>query len=231
MSNNFTLNASAREPENRGAVRRLRREGRIPGIIYGGHGEATAISVPQNELMRNLEFETFFSQVITVKIGKKNEEVILKDLQHHPAKSKILHLDMQRIVAGEAITVQIPLHFMGEETCPGVKESDGVVEHHLNELEISALPRNLPEYIEVDLSELEVEQSIHLSDITLPEGVEPIESPQEQDYPLVSIHHPRVEAVEEEAEEAAEGLEGEEEAETPEGDSGEAADSDGEEEE
>jgi large subunit ribosomal protein L25 len=206
MCADFTLNAQARTAPGRGESRRLRRRGRVPGVIYGGHGETFPISVAHNELERNLEYEAFYSQIIQVTIDGKKEEVLLKDLQRHPAKTKLIHFDLQRVVAGEAITVQIPVHYIGEEEAPGVVQDDGVVERHLNEIEITCLPRDIPEYIEVEISGMHVEDIIHLSDIQFPPGVESVDLAHEQDETLVAIHHPRVEEEPEEEElEAAAG--------------------------
>jgi large subunit ribosomal protein L25 len=213
MNTDFTLNAQAREASGKNANRRLRREGLVPGIIYGGHGDNLTISIPHNELERNLEHEAFYSRVITVKIGKKKEEAILKALQRHPAKAKLLHLDLQRVVAGEAISVHVPLHFVGEEESPGIRQSDGVIEHHRNEIEITCLPRNLPEYIEVDVSGLDVDESIHLSEVTFPEGVESVDLTHEHDITLISMHHPRVEEEPVEEAEAVEAVDEEDQAE------------------
>lgn len=229
MSTDFTLNVQPRTEQGKGASRRLRREGLVPGIIYGGHKDVTPIAVRHNDLERNLEYESFYSRVITVKIGNRTEEVILKDLQRHPAKAKLLHLDLQRVVAGEAINVHIPLHFVGEEEAPGVKEDDGVIEHHRNEIEITCLPKDIPEYIEVDISGLNVEESIHLSEITFPPGVESVDLAHEHDITLVSIHHPRVEPEPVEEAEAVEELEGTGVEETAEGESEEGESEGGEE--
>lgn len=204
MSDTFVLNAEVREAQGKGASRRLRRAGKVPGIVYGAHREAQAIAVPANELKSSLEYEAFFSHILTLKLGGKQEQVVLKDLQRHPAKQEIWHLDLLRVVANEAIRVHVPLHFIGEDVAPGVKRDGGIIDHHRNELEIECLPANLPEYIEVDISELALDESIHLSELPLPEGVSSVDLAHEHDLALVSILPPRVEAAIEEEEAAGE---------------------------
>ena len=214
MSNTFVLNAQTREAQGKGASRRLRRAGMVPGIVYGAHRDAQSIAVPANELRSSLEHEAFFSHILTLKVDGKEESVVLKDLQRHPAKQEIWHIDLLRVVANEAIRVNVPLHFIGEDVAPGVKQGGGIVDHLRNEIEIECLPANLPEFIEVDISSLELDQSVHLSEVALPEGVTSVDLTHENDVSLVSILHRRTEEeleepAEEGGEEAAEGGEGE----------------------
>ena len=175
MSTNFVVNAEKREDQGKGASRRLRREGLVPAIVYGAGKEPEAITLRHNELIRQLEEEAFYSQVLTLKVDGSEENVVLRDLQRHPAKPIILHVDLQRINMNEKIHVQVPLHFLNEDSCVGVKMEGGVVGHLATEINVSCLPKDLPEYIEVDMAEVHVGDTVHLSDIKLPEGVESIE--------------------------------------------------------
>ncbi|MFC6632628.1 50S ribosomal protein L25/general stress protein Ctc [Microbulbifer taiwanensis] len=205
------LNANVRSDEGKGASRRLRRlEGRVPGIIYGGKAEPQSVSVLQKDLFKALENEAFFSSVLTLDIDGKEDKVILRDLQRHPAKQQLLHVDFQRVSANTKVHVKVPLHFLNEDSCKGVK-AGGIVSHTLTELEISAPASKLPEFIEVDLANLDMDGVLHISDIKLPAGVESVDLSHGTDHDLVvaSVHKPRG-AIEAEAEgEAAEG-EGEE---------------------
>ncbi len=204
MSTDFVINAKVREGQGKGASRRLRREGFVPGILYGGGGEPIRFAVPGSELDSSLEYESFYSRILTLRLDGRDEQVILKDLQRHPAKAAIWHLDLQRVVADEKIYVNVPLHFIGGDVCPGVKEHDGVVDRHRIEIEVVCLPGNLPEYIQLDISAMNLNDSLYLSDLKLPEGVEAVDVLHERDdYPLVSIRVPRV-AAEVEEEEVAE---------------------------
>ena len=211
----FEINAEPRTDVGKGASRRLRRAGKVPGILYGADKEATAISVIHDDLKHQLEHEAFFSHILTIKLNESIEKVVLKDLQRHPYKTSLLHVDFQRINEAEALTMRIPLHFINEEKCPGVKTGGGVISHIMTELEISCLPKDLPEFIEVDLINMEVGDSIHLGELKTPEGVviTALEHGGDPSQPVVSVHIPRViEEPEEGAEEAvAEGAEAVEE--------------------
>ncbi len=170
MSTDFIVNVEPRTDTGKGASRRLRHTGLVPGIIYGARKEPAMITLNHNELILHLDNEAFYSHILELKVGKKSEKVILKDLQRHPAKPFILHIDFQRISANESIKVHVPLHFIGEDSAPGIK-AGGIASHNLTDIEVSCLPKNLPEFIEVDVSALELGDSLHLSDIALPEGV------------------------------------------------------------
>ncbi len=209
MSNSFELNAELRDDTGKGASRRLRHAGLVPGIIYGTRKDPVMITLPHNELIRNLEQEAFYSHILSISLGGKKEKVVLKDLQRHPGKPFILHVDFLRIDEKEAIRVNVPLHFMNEDIAPGVK-AGGRVSHTLTEVEVSCLPGNLPEFIEIDLAAVEVGQAIHLSEINLPEGVEipALAQTPSRDLAVVSIHAPRADS-----DESAE-TEGDEEAES-----------------
>ncbi|SHF00974.1 large subunit ribosomal protein L25 [Microbulbifer donghaiensis] len=205
------LNVNVRSDEGKGASRRLRRlEGLVPGIVYGGKSEPQSISVLQKDLFKALENEAFFSSVLTLDIDGKEDKVILRDLQRHPAKQQLLHIDFQRVSADTKVHVKVPLHFLNEETCKGVK-AGGIVSHTLTELEISAPAAKLPEFIEVDLANLEMDGILHISDIKLPAGVESVDLSHGADHDLVvaSVHKPRG-AIEAEAAEGEGEGEGEE---------------------
>jgi len=208
MAEDFDLVADYREDLGKGASRRLRREGKVPAIVYGAGRPPRNITLDENLLFRQAQNESFFSSVLTVKVGERAQPCILKDIQMHPAKRRILHLDLQRIVADEKIRMSVPLHFLGADECPGVKLNGGAVSQLITEVEISCLPANLPEYIEVDLAEMELDQIVHLSDLKVADGVELIELSQGEghDQPVASCQVLRA-AVEEE--DTAEGEEAE----------------------
>ncbi len=168
----FEIIAEPREDMGKGASRRLRREGKVPGVVYGANKDAVSIMVRHNEISHHLENEAFYSHILTLQVGKAKEKVVLKDLQRHPYKPVVLHLDLQRIDEKEKLTMRVPLHFIHEDKCIGVKEGGGVVSHVMTDLEISCLPKDLPEYIEVDLADVNVGEGIHLADLKLPEGTE-----------------------------------------------------------
>ncbi len=168
----FEIIAEPREDMGKGASRRLRREGKVPGIVYGANKDAASIMVKQNEIYHHLENEAFYSHILTLQVGKAKEKVVLKDLQRHPYKPVVLHLDLLRVDENETLTMRVPLHFLNEDICIGVKEGGGVVSHVMNDLEIICLPKDLPEYIEVDMAEINIGEGIHLTDLKLPEGSE-----------------------------------------------------------
>jgi large subunit ribosomal protein L25 len=209
----FEIDAEARAGSGRSDSRKLRRLGRVPAIIYGGGKDPSSITLDRNTLVHQMELEAFYTSILNLTIGKEKQPVVVKEVQRHPAKSVVMHLDFQRIVADEEITITVPIHFIGEEAAIGVKEQGGVIEHAMTDVEISCLPANLPEYLELDVSGLELNEILHLSDIQFPEGVTSTQLAHEHDQPVVAIHPPRrVEAEEpEEGEvEAAAAAEGEE---------------------
>ncbi|WP_045857227.1 50S ribosomal protein L25/general stress protein Ctc [Teredinibacter purpureus] len=186
MSNeDFTLDAALRDDTGKGASRRLRREaGLIPAIIYGGRKKPTNITLSHNALSKHLEHESFYSHIITLNVDGKAEDVILKDLQRHPAKPIVLHADFLRVSKTKKFTTRVPLHFLNEDTCKGVKVQGGTISHTMTDLEISCLPGDLPEFIEVDLVELELGHSVHISDLVLPKGVESVALAHGEDHNL-----------------------------------------------
>jgi len=213
MSQDFDLIADIREDQGKGASRRLRHQGKVPAIIYGGGRPPRALVFDQNKVLQQLENESFYSSVLYIKVGKKSQAAIIKDLQRHPAKHMVMHMDFQRIVDDVEIKMNVPLHFMGEDIAPGVKVGGGAVSHLMNDVEVACLPKYLPEYLEVDVSELELDAMLHLSDIKLPEGVEipGLVAGEESDHAIVSIHVIKAAPVEDEiaddeaAEEVGEG--------------------------
>ena len=190
MSDDFDLIAELREDQGKGASRRLRHQGKVPAIIYGAGRPPRSLMFDQNKVLLELENESFYSSVLNIKVGDKSQAAILKDLQRHPSKPIIMHMDFQRIVDDVEIRMNIPLHFIGEEVAPGVKQAGGSVSRLMNDVEVECLPKYLPEYLEVDISNLELDDMVHLSDIKLPEGVEIPELAQgeEHDQAIVAIH-------------------------------------------
>ncbi len=167
----FELNAQARTLQGSGASRRLRRAGKVPGIIYGGTAAPQAIELDHNDLLLEMKKEAFHASILVISVDGKKQQALLRDTQMHAYKPKILHVDFQRVSATEALHLMVPLHFINEETAPGVKLSGGMVNHVLTEVDVQCLPKDLPEFIEVDVGTLEVGESIHLSDLKLPKGV------------------------------------------------------------
>ena len=190
MSQNFELFAENRADQGKGASRRLRRTGKLPAILYGGHRDPRAIALDHNALVHHLENDAFFSSILTLTVDDKSQPCILKDVQRHPFRNIIMHVDLQRIVEDEEIRVTVPFHFLGEDIAPGVK-AGGVVSHVMNELEISCLPKHLPEFIEVDMSGLEIDSNITLGEVKLPEGVSIGGGEEMLEQPVVNIHRPR----------------------------------------
>lgn len=191
MSEDFIVHAETRSVQGTGASRRLRRTGKVPAILYGGDAEPVQLSVDHNEMVRHLEHEAFYSHILSIEVDGKTENAVLKDLQRHPSKAQILHADFMRVVAGQSMRMTVPLHFVGEDKSPGIKNNGGVLDRLRNELEIECLPRNLPEYIEVDVSGLDVNESIHLEELTLPEGVTSVAQAHGENWTVVAVHVPR----------------------------------------
>ena len=192
MSKDFSLSAKPRTDVGKGASRRLRREaGAVPAVVYGGHKDPLSITVSHKDLLKALENEAFYSHVLTLDLeGGKAESVILKDLQRHPYKPRVLHADFLRVEKGQKLHVHVPLHFINEDKCVGVRTGGGVISHQVIEVEVVCLPEKLPEFIEVDMAEVEVETVLHLTDLKLPAGVELAEllKGEGHDIPVVSIH-------------------------------------------
>jgi len=168
----FELNCSVRTDLGKGASRRLRRlDNNIPAVLYGGDKDPVSLTIAHKDIARATENEAFFAHIITLKIGNKKEQAVIKALQRHPARPIILHADFMRVSATHTIIVKVPIHFLNEETCVGVRLGGGNIIRTMNEIEVSCLPKDLPEYIEVDMLEIDLGESVHLSEITLPEGI------------------------------------------------------------
>ncbi len=188
MSSVFEFNAVSRVAGGTSSAKASRRNGNIPAVIYGGHEEPELIELNHNEVVKSLANEAVYSHILKLNVGGKVENAILKDMQRHPAKTQILHMDFLRVVMGEKLKLNVPLHFINEELSPGVKEG-GVVTHSMIDVEVECLPRNIPEYIEVDLTGLEIGDSLHLSQLKLAEGLEivALAHGEEHDFSVVQI--------------------------------------------
>ena len=185
MSTNFTINAKSREDTGKGASRRLRRlTGEVPAIIYGGKKDAEKISILHKDITKALENDAVYSSIISLSIDGKAEDTIIKDIQRHPAKQIILHMDFLRVSKTTKLQTRVPLNFINEDTCVGVKLGGGLIAHTMTDIEVSCLPKDLPEAIDVDMAEVDVGQIVHLSDLTLPDGVESVSLSQGADYDL-----------------------------------------------
>ena len=167
----FELSAEMRDAKGKGASRRLRRAGKVPAVMYGAGKEAVNLSLDHNALYLQVRNEAFYSSILTVKFGNNQEQAVLRDMQMHPFKPRIAHLDLQRISATEKLHMRVPLHFLNQESAPGVKQQGGIVNHLMSEVDITCLPKDLPEFLAVDLGNMNLNDSVHLSGIKLPEGV------------------------------------------------------------
>ena len=194
-----TIKATARKVEGKGASRRLRHASSIPAIIYGGKGEPMPIQLDQEKIWVASQNEWFYSSILSLEVDGKAENVLLRDMQRHPFKQIIMHMDFQRVSANQPIKVAVPLHFINQDTSPAGKASDVVVTHELNEVQITCLPKDLPEFIEVDLGELKLGDMVHLSEVKLPKGVEipELRLGKEHDVAVAIARQGRVEAEEE----------------------------------
>ena len=229
MAEKFDLVAEIRQDQGKGASRRLRHADRVPAIIYGAGRPPRALSFDHNKVIKQLENESFYSSILNIKVGDKSQAAIVKDIQRHPSKARIMHIDLQRIVEDVKIKMNVPIHFLNAEEADGVKNGGGSVSQLVNDIEVICLPKDLPEYFEVDILTLGLDEMLHLSDLTVPDGVEIPQLAQgpENDQAIVSIHVIKVAVIEEEVEEEAEeegvaeeGAEGEETAEGGEAESG-----------
>ena len=202
MRISFTFGADVRETQGKGASRRLRHTGKVPAILYGAREEPQALILDQQNLLTMIADERFYSSIVRLKIGERTQEAIIKDVQMHPAKNVVVHVDLQRVVENETIRIRLPIHFRGESVSPGVKTQGGVVSHMRADVEVSCLPKDLPEFLELDLSGMSLNETKFLADIPLPAGVA-IPELTRRNAPVVSIHAPRAEEPEPVAAEAA----------------------------
>ena len=207
MAAEFELQAEVRADLGKGASRRLRLQADlVPAIIYGAGQDPQSLSIAHKDLIKATENEAFFSHILTINVAGDKQNAIIKDLQRHPSKSRILHADFQRILLDQAITVEVPFHFLNEESCVGVKTGGGQISHNMSQITISCLPGDLPEYIEVDLADVDVGEALHMSQVNLPKGVTIPALAQGADYDqvVVSVNINKRAEAEKAAEEAAE---------------------------
>lgn len=188
MSNVFEFVAESRGQSGKSAAKRARRTGNVPAVIYGGHSEPQMLLLSHNEVIKHLAHEAVYSHVLDINVDGKTEKAVLKGVQRHPAKFQVLHMDFLRVTMSEALKVHVPLHFINEQTSVGGKKG-GIVAHAMIDVEVSCLPTDLPDYIEVDLAGLDIGESVHLSDIVLPAGIEIVALAQgaEHDHPVASM--------------------------------------------
>lgn len=199
----FEVAAQPRAELGKGATRRLRRSGLVPAVLYGGKEEPVSLTLAANALKKQLENEAFYSHILTVSHEGRSEQAVLKGLQRHPATDDVTHVDFQRASATQVLHMLVPLHFINEEACAGVK-AGGAITHLVNEVDVTCQAKDLPEYIEVDIEALEMDQMLHLSDIKLPAGVELTALSHGDDAGIVNVHAPHVAEREEESEEGGE---------------------------
>ena len=196
------VNATPRGTQGKGAARRLRHAGKVPGVLYGADKGAEHIELEHQELALNLKHEAFHASILILNLAGEKQQVLLRDIQLHPWRTQVMHVDFQRVAKDKKIRIKVPLHFVHAEIAPGVKTGGGSVNHVMTEIDITCLPGDLPEFIEVDLAHLEMGHSIHLSELTLPKGVESVQLRSGDDAVVATIPVPRAE-VEAEVEAAA----------------------------
>ncbi len=215
MAENIDLIAELRDDSGTSSSRRSRRSGMVPAIIYGAGKESIKLNIGHDQLLYKLSVPAFVTSILNIKVEDKEEPVFIKDIQIHPSKKQIIHLDFQRVIADQAIRLTVPIHFIGEDLSDGVQLEGGTITPLLNEIEVSCLPKDLPEYLEVSVEGLKLDELLFLSDIALPEGVEIPQLTQEEpnNEPIVAI---RILIIQEEEPEEVieEGEEGEEGTET-----------------
>ena len=208
MSSNYELSTQSRDSFGTGASRRQRRENLVPAVVYGAGKDNESVMLDHDQVMHSLEKEAFHSAIIDLKTDKGSQQVILRGVQMHPHRQLVMHVDFQRVRASEKLHMKVPLHFEGSDVAPGVKTDGGILSHPITELDITCLPRDLPEFIAVDVSELNLNESLHLSNIKMPEGVELTATafPEGEDPTIATISPPKVveeEVVEEAADQEA----------------------------
>ena len=208
MSSNYELSTQSRDSFGTGASRRQRRENLVPAVVYGAGKDNESVMLDHYQVMHSLEKEAFHSAIIDLKTDKGSQQVILREVQMHPHRQLVMHVDFQRVRASEKLHMKVPLHFEGSDVAPGVKTDGGILSHQITELDITCLPRDLPEFIAVDVSELNLNESLHLSNIKMPEGVELTATafPEGEDPTIATISPPKVveeEVVEEAADQEA----------------------------
>jgi large subunit ribosomal protein L25 len=203
MRISFTIGADFREMQGKGASRRLRHTGKVPAILYGGKEQPRALILDQQNLLTMIDDERFYSSIVQLKVDGQTQPAIIKDIQMHPARNVVVHVDLQRVVENEKIRIRLPIHFKGASISPGVKLQGGVVSHRMSDVEVSCLPKDLPEFLEIDMSQMNLNETKFLADVPLPAGVTITELGDGRNSPVVSIHSPRAEEPEPTAEAAA----------------------------
>jgi len=188
----FELSAEPRNDQGKGASRRLRHSGKVPAILYGAHVEPTRLALEHHKLLALVADEKFYSSIISIRVGEQQQPAVVKDVQMHPARNAVLHVDLQRVLEHEKIRLHVPIHFKGAAASPGVKTQGGVVSHHMADLEVVCLPKDLPEHIELDLSGMNLNDSLYVADIKMGPGVTISALAHGANPPVVSIHAPRV---------------------------------------
>jgi len=198
----YQVGADSRHDQGKGASRRLRRAGKVPAVLYGGHGQPQNIVLDHQQLLTLIDKEKFYSSIISINVDQQGQAAIVRDVQMHPARNAVVHVDLQRVIESEKLKIHLPIHFKGEASSPGVKLQGGIVSHLIQDIEVSCLPKDLPDFLELDLSAMNLNDTKHLSDIPLPAGVT-IPALAHQNPPVVSVHSPRVAEPEPEAVAAA----------------------------
>jgi large subunit ribosomal protein L25 len=193
MNISFTVGADFRETQGKGASRRLRHTGKVPAILYGGGSTPRALTLDQRYLLTLIDNEKFYSSIIQIKVGEETQPAIVKDVQMHPAKNAVVHVDLQRVLENEKIRIRLPIHFRNQANAPGVKTQGGVVSHRMSDVEVACLPKDLPEFLELDLGKMGLNDTLFLADVPLPEGVIIPELAQGKNAAVVSVHAPRAE--------------------------------------
>ncbi|HTW74739.1 MAG TPA: 50S ribosomal protein L25/general stress protein Ctc [Steroidobacteraceae bacterium] len=204
MRTTFQVGADSRHDEGKGASRRLRRAGKVPAILYGGHGAPQSVVLDHQQLLTLIDNERFYSSIISLNLDSQPQPAIVRDVQLHPARNAVVHVDLQRVTENEPLKIRLPIHFKGAAQSPGVKTQGGIVHHLIQDVEISCLPEQLPEYLELDLSAMNLNDTLTLADIALPPGVT-LPQLRHGNAPVVTVHAPRVVEVETEAATAAAG--------------------------
>ncbi|MGH2844030.1 MAG: 50S ribosomal protein L25/general stress protein Ctc [Solirubrobacteraceae bacterium] len=205
MPSTFQVGADPRHDQGKGASRRLRRAGKVPAILYGGQGGASNLVLDHQQLLTLIDDERFYASIINLKMESQSQRAIVRDVQMHPARNAVVHVDLQRVLEDESLKIRLPIHFKGAAVSPGVKTQGGLVHHLIQDVEISCLPAELPEFLELDLSNMNLNDTLYLADVPLPKGVM-IPRLKHGNPPVVSVHAPRVVEVEVEAAASAEGV-------------------------
>lgn len=204
MRTTFQVGADSRHDRGKGASRRLRRAGKVPAILYGGRGQAQNVVLDHQQLLTLIDNERFYSSIISLNLDSQPQPAIVRDVQMHPARNAVVHVDLQRVLENEPLKIRLPIHFKGAAQAPGVKTQGGIVHHLIQDVEVSCLPEQLPEYLELDLSQMNLNDTLTLQDLPLPSGVT-LPQLKHGNAPVVTVHSPRVVEVEAEATAPTEG--------------------------